>query len=347
MRQLEYTLRFLTPAFLGNAEQNAQWRTPPIKHLLREWWRVAYAAEHGFAMKVADMRHEEGLLFGHAWLDDDLNEDGKKIAARRSQVRLRLEAPQGASADAWGKGTQQGVAPLSNGLETGYAWFGLIKRGELKPDRNAIKAASPAETKAGESTRILKIAVPDAHSDAIEQSMRLIHTFGQLGSRSRGGWGSVHVNGIDALDAEAMQCYAQPMPVCLKRDWAMTLANDDNDGLYVWQGQQSFDNWDKTMRAVAGERKQVRTALKLCQGKDLRAALGFATPGRMPSPLRWKIVARDDGKLGIRIFAMPHRLPADSNKSMTETDLANAWNQVVTSLDASTVVRRLVDGQGS
>ena len=36
-----YTLRFLTPAFLGNADQNGQWRTPPIKALLRQWWRVA------------------------------------------------------------------------------------------------------------------------------------------------------------------------------------------------------------------------------------------------------------------------------------------------------------------
>jgi hypothetical protein len=30
-----YTLRFVTPAFLGNAEQDGQWRTPPIKIALR------------------------------------------------------------------------------------------------------------------------------------------------------------------------------------------------------------------------------------------------------------------------------------------------------------------------
>lgn len=28
MTKLEYTVRFLTPAFLGNAEQSGQWRTP-------------------------------------------------------------------------------------------------------------------------------------------------------------------------------------------------------------------------------------------------------------------------------------------------------------------------------
>lgn len=28
MKQQEYRVRFATPAFLGNAEQAAQWRTP-------------------------------------------------------------------------------------------------------------------------------------------------------------------------------------------------------------------------------------------------------------------------------------------------------------------------------
>lgn len=42
MQTRDYTARFLTPAFLGNAGQDGQWRTPPFKHLLREWWRVAW-----------------------------------------------------------------------------------------------------------------------------------------------------------------------------------------------------------------------------------------------------------------------------------------------------------------
>jgi CRISPR-associated protein Cmr1 len=34
MKRLEYTVSFTTPAFLGNAEQAGQWRTPPFKALL-------------------------------------------------------------------------------------------------------------------------------------------------------------------------------------------------------------------------------------------------------------------------------------------------------------------------
>ncbi|MCB1974852.1 MAG: hypothetical protein KDE65_10450 [Burkholderiaceae bacterium] len=40
MKTYRYQLSFTTPAFLGNASQQAQWRTPPIKGLLRQWWRA-------------------------------------------------------------------------------------------------------------------------------------------------------------------------------------------------------------------------------------------------------------------------------------------------------------------
>jgi hypothetical protein len=33
MIKLEYQVQFNTPAFLGNAEQDGQWRTPPFKGL--------------------------------------------------------------------------------------------------------------------------------------------------------------------------------------------------------------------------------------------------------------------------------------------------------------------------
>ena len=38
MQTYSYQLRFQTPTFLGNAQQQAQWRMPPIKALLRQWW---------------------------------------------------------------------------------------------------------------------------------------------------------------------------------------------------------------------------------------------------------------------------------------------------------------------
>jgi hypothetical protein len=75
-----YTVRFVTPAFLGNAEQQGQWRTPPFKALLRQWWRVAAAKDYGYNHQR--LRDAEGKLFGNAWIEE---------AFCKSKVRLRLD----------------------------------------------------------------------------------------------------------------------------------------------------------------------------------------------------------------------------------------------------------------
>ena len=114
MKTTQLTLQFNTPAFLGNAFQEGQWRTPPFKALLRQWWRVAYAAERGFdRVDVKTMRHEEGMLFGHAWLEDDWhvpegNAKPVQVHGRQSLVRIRLVDGAAADANAWTLGKQQG-----------------------------------------------------------------------------------------------------------------------------------------------------------------------------------------------------------------------------------------------
>ena len=82
MIQHRYQLTFLTPAFLGNADQSGQWRTPPIKALLRQWWRVVLAGDHPQRLSVEAMRRDEGRLFGVA--------ADSEVDSRKTQVRLRL-----------------------------------------------------------------------------------------------------------------------------------------------------------------------------------------------------------------------------------------------------------------
>lgn len=329
MKQLEYSVRFTTPAFLGNAEQSGQWRTPPFKALLRQWWRVAYAAEHNFPQDVVNMRREEGLLFGHAWLEGDTFErNGKMVttAARKSLVRIRLEAL--GDGDAWGKGTQAGVSPLSTGLDTSYAWFGLVKRGAGEPDRIGIA------THGLESSRALLLAIPDQHAQRVETAVRLIAQFGQLGSRSRGGWGSLHIDGVQDMSREELARFAQPLDACLRHDWPMSLCTDAR-GLCMWESQWTFPSWDKAMRVIAAERRNARLALKSLNGRDLRPVLGFASPGRMPSPLRWRVFPGASSQLAIRVFAMPTLIPEDGKQHIDTGQIKVAWNQVIEVMDAS------------
>lgn len=62
MQTLTYQVGFNTPTFLGNAEQQAQWRTPPFKALLRQWWRVVKAPEADSTSINFGIREH----FGHA-----------------------------------------------------------------------------------------------------------------------------------------------------------------------------------------------------------------------------------------------------------------------------------------
>jgi CRISPR-associated protein Cmr1 len=96
MRELAYQVSFNTPAFLGNAEQQAQWRTPPFKALLRQWWRVAKAPEVGYDYR--ELLKLENALFGSA---------GDDSGGGRSKVQLRLRL------SSWDKGN---LAKVENGL---------------------------------------------------------------------------------------------------------------------------------------------------------------------------------------------------------------------------------------
>jgi CRISPR-associated protein Cmr1 len=215
------------------------------------------------------------------------------------------------------------VAPLKTGdLSVGYAWFGLANRGREQPDRRRLEA--------GEA-RVLVLAYPEGHENDIQAAMNLAHSFGTLGSRSRGGWGSLHVDDQTLFNAAQLRPYTDSLEGCLSRDWAAAIAADDQ-GPWLWRSSKTVATWGEAIEQGARDRRQVRTALKL--DSDLRSALGFASPGRMPSPLRWKVVRESQG-LRLQVVAMPHRIPEEAGAKLTPDQLKRAWG----------VVRRALDGR--
>ena len=214
-RMQTYTLelKFLIPAFMGDAEQSGRWRTPPFKAQLRQWWRVVYAQDAQFKPSVEAMRREEGLLFGHAWLEDDFfTRDGKRIktSARRSEVRLRLDKwnEGGLRAAHWsalGTVTHPEVRQaVASDLYLGYGPV-VLPRGAQRPTLKANAAIQ-----AGESA-VLSVAVPAEHADRIEQAMALMHRYGTVGGRSRNGWGSYSLLPLPPGEGRAER-YLRPSP---------------------------------------------------------------------------------------------------------------------------------------
>ena len=269
MRQMKYEVEFLTPAFLGNAEQSGQWRTPPFKALLRQWWRVAVA--EGFGYDCRKLREEEGRLFGHAWLESDRNRDGNAVHARASKVRIRL--------DRWDEGKETKVRwgdkeirppgwkirhpevrqPIGPLLYLGYGPLETRRVPSSGRSDFATVFKKNAAIQSGESAN-LSIAVPANHEDEMRAALALMNAYGAIGGRSRNGWGSFslqpHDDASPAPDVDLAQ-FARPWRDALDVDWVHALGLDGQRPL-IWQTARTDADWE-TDHAGLGDRED-RTA---------------------------------------------------------------------------------------
>lgn len=336
MKTLEYELRFLTPAFLGNAEQSAQWRTPPIKALLRQWWRVVWAAENGFSNDVAAMRREEGLLFGVA-------SDGEGDS-RKSRIRLRLDRWDEGRLTAW-----QALPTVSHpevrfavgsDLYLGYGPLTLPKgaKGPALKANAAIQAAESA---------MFSLAAPDTDTPALERALALMHGFGTLGGRSRNGWGSFVLMPQGDSGPLALDLSLRAWRDCLDRDWPHAIGRDDK-GPLLWQTAPQPD-WKSLMKTLAVVKIGLRTQFVFTTGKNApnpedRHWLSYPVTNhsvqpwggnaRLPNSLRFKVRrdAQDPKKLRGVIFHVPCLPPPAFHPDRKAIE--GVWQRVHAFLDA-------------
>jgi CRISPR-associated protein Cmr1 len=344
MKTQHFQIQFHTPAFLGDANQSGRWRTPPFKAQLRQWWRVAYAAQLQFAVNVHEMREVEGRLFGHAWLENDKDEQGQKVAARRSEVRIRLSRWDEGQLKSWqttNKVNHPEVGMVDSSLYMGYGPV-LLPRGSREPTLKANAAIQ-----ANEHAQ-LNIAFPDAQAALLDQALQLMHLYGTVGGRSRNGWGSYSLTLLDgepmALSATSTRALAQ----CLSADWPHALGADSH-GPLIWQTQAHSD-WAGLMRTLA----EIKIALRTQAGFKFPHAqpdgqvhdrhwLSYPITRhdvndwkrknlRLPNQLRFKVRPLADGKLVGLIFHMAHKPPVDFDPRPAE--LMRIWDQVHQHLDS-------------
>ncbi len=357
MIQYEYQVRFNTPAFLGNAEQVGQWRTPPFKALLRQWWRVAFVAGRHASVEVDDMRRREGMLFGVA-------ADGRD-ESRKSQIRIRLDRwDVGADKKSvWGRqelgpGTKvnhpevrQPIGPLL------YLGFGPLEATRVaqpgRPPGFATTLKKNAAIQQGEQTR-LSLAFPEKDQPAIETALRLIHHYGTLGGRSRNGWGSFDLipanDGPPPLDGALDPGASRDWHDALRLDWPHAIGRDDR-GPLIW-GTSVYGDWKTLMRELAEIKIGLRTQFKFTTGRNASAPeprhwLSYPVTNhnvqrwrdrgrgdlRLPNSLRFKVRRDDAGKLYGAIFHVPC-LPSAAF-SPDRHAIENVWSTVHHFLDNS------------
>ena len=214
-----YNLQFHTPAFLGDANQSGRWRTPPFKAQLRQWWRVAYAAQNQFGVDVGGMRDIEGHLFGHAWLENDKDSKGDKVAARRSEVLLRLSKWSEGELKSWDKleaGTVHHKEAEKVRYQVGpHAYLGygpLDGRNGTAFNDKANKKVNAA-LRDGEAAQI-SIAFHERDKALIGHALELMNLYGTVGGRSRNGWGSFSLTDTEATAKPALSIPTRSLIEC-------------------------------------------------------------------------------------------------------------------------------------
>ncbi|MDR3162531.1 MAG: type III-B CRISPR module RAMP protein Cmr1, partial [Helicobacteraceae bacterium] len=168
-----YEVEFVTPSFLGGAEQNAQLRTPHFKAALRWWWRVLFGWQYGKKIYEA-----ESELFGST-------DSASKV---RIEVIGKLSAQ---SSNSFG-GEKVYVKTIKN--KYGNIQDIRINVIEyLSYGRYNNKSSTYDSHFAANSRFTLNVHMPKDKEQEIILCLKALFTFGGVGSRSRNGFGSLRL----------------------------------------------------------------------------------------------------------------------------------------------------------
>lgn len=334
--QFSYEVRFLTPAFLGGAWQDAQWRTPAFKALLRQWWRViVWPRMNG---SIAQLRAAEAELFGTV-----------QDKPHQSEIRMRL-AHASEPACTIGAGPRIQHREVKQPIGS-YLYLGF---GAINSNRTSLSPQSKARW---------DIAARSPLTD-IGPALQLMAWFGTIGSRSRNAWGSLQLHGdgvtpfVSATVAAKFKEWRviRPLAECLRQNWPAAFAADDR-GPLVWISVSAFDNWEKALVEVAKLKIELRIAFPLGAPGPLEERHLFALPVskhgvdgrkdlRWANQLRFKLVACE-GKLRLLSFHLPARLEAErlglsaSGSLWERADQLRFWQEVAGKLDGNATLTRI------
>ncbi len=172
MRTFNLKCKIITPLFLGGANQQAELRTQSINGILRWWFRIA-----GGSIE------DEKRIFG--WGGDDANQglvrlfikDFNKL--RRQQFQKEFD--------------NKGFVLQDRGIN--YLGFSLDQR--FKIDQNKPRREYIAENQTFEITIRFHPKATDEDVKKFFCALWLAFNLGNFGSRSRRGFGSIMIEGIE------------------------------------------------------------------------------------------------------------------------------------------------------
>lgn len=321
----------ITPMFLGNASQEAEWRAEPFKGLLRYWWRIAQPSRGTGHIKWDDLQKSESQLFGSAGEDDG--------AGGKSKVNVSVFSDSKFSLPTQFQHNEKIIHPETTfkpGSLSYLAGMGLI--GKDGTNTSFFPAGSSFH---------LNLQTPQSLVGQMETTLALLQTFGTIGGRSRNAWGSFSILegglGKEAVLKKIEQCNMN-WEDGLTKDYPNCLGKDEK-GPLLWRTKEPRSDWQGAMTDLAETYIQLRAGVsengitKLDPNNGERHLLGIPLmhhtqlaggktihTERHASPLR--LLVRKLGSNYIGFFLhLPHRF-ADPPKGSKCKDIMNKDNQL-------------------
>ena len=305
--ELRFDVEFITPAFLGGADQNAEIRTAPFKNLIRRWWRIANGN-----LFPEELWQKESELFGSTEIKS------------KSKVILEIEQSQVAVSN---ESEKSELRPFL------YLGYGPVQ----SKDSETKKYIKPG------SIISMKLLVPDSEKDMMINVLTLINLFGTVGSRSRKGFGSIAIlpkpeNEKGSFKLNNLKKLREELPYI--HEGNKNILNDtkhypyylpcDEKGMLCWNTSQQesykevFDDLTEIYEKVVKHVESIPSGRVLIGSGNEIKNTGIK---RIPSPLIMKVV-KQGNKYSGRILHLVY------NVSDTFTVQNDLWNSVYDYLDS-------------
>ncbi len=180
MKSVKIDCKIITPMFLGDYDgQNAVLRPPSLKGALRFWWR----AQHG-DLSLNKLREKEGQIFGNV---------GNKSVKSSFFIRITPNNLETSSSElpfmAYRVHTSRKTFTMNILEYLAYGTFDFNQHNDNRFKHKYIKQ--------GQKFRIILSFYDDKFYDNVINALKLLSSYGGLGSRSRNGYGSFVIENID------------------------------------------------------------------------------------------------------------------------------------------------------
>ncbi|MCK9521794.1 MAG: type III-B CRISPR module RAMP protein Cmr1 [Proteobacteria bacterium] len=287
LERLELQLQFATPAFLGDAKQQAALRAAPFRGMLRYWWRILYGHQYDDVTKLAT---QERKIFGDT-------ETG-------SRVRIAVTGEVSSKIGGFPKGEKFTVKNYPvNILE--YLSYGLFKY-----ERGKGNVYQKAHLLPGQPFDFV-LDTPSAITAEVRAALWGLITYGGVGAKCRNGFGSLAIAGIKKGEMPKPTATLSEAKKHTSQQYSAL-----NQGSKMFQTQQHFDSWEGALSKIGIAYRDARLGLERKHYFDRRGLVARPIEARnenIPKDIRggrhpkftFMSVRQDKGKYRGQILTLP------------------------------------------